>query len=758
MAKSEKKDPDEDLLKEIKDNFKEAKKHSANWRTEARENYDFKAGNQWSEADKAKLEEEGRPTVTFNRMGPYFDAVTGTEINNRQEIKYLPRTVGDSKKNEILTQSVKWALEGTDAQFAESDAFEDVLICGMGWVATRMDYDENPDGMIVMEQVDPLEMYWPPEAKKRNLKDAKWLMRIKWLSEDEILQRWPDATIGVSTSPWGDSDEQPDPHHANLAFLYRENNRTGYDEKTGKYRVAQYLYERYENVYRVLDEAAGKIVTLPEDRFQAIKKASEEAGIQIEFAKQKKRIYKYCFVVGDEIVDRGDLKCGFNIKAITGKRDRNNNVWYGLARGMKDPQRWANKFLAQIMHIINTNAKGGLLAEEGAFIDPKKAEETWADPAAVIMLKNGGLQKVKERTAANYPTGLDKLLQFAIGSIPDVTGVNLEFMGQVDRQQAGILEQERKKSAFIILAGYFDSLRLYRKDEGRLLASFIKEYLNDGRIIRITTDEGEQGIPLQLTDDMMEYDIIVDQAPSSPNLKEEVWSTLGQLLPQMIKAGVPVPPEVFKFSPLPEEVANAFMKKMSGQLDPQVKAKMDEMQAGIVQLQTENHDLKQQAMIKLQQDKTKAELGHEKNAVEHAKTAAQDQISMREMRAEFVKAQQEHAREMQKMRADMEAEAVKREQDFRVKVMEAMMKDEQAQRQWAMKQLEAEQKREKGGGVTVITADGKVKMPEPQPAAPPVINVRVPDIIMPEEKPRRKRIKVQRNKAGEIDGATVTEE
>jgi len=79
---------------------------------------------------------------------------------------------------------------------------------------------------------------------------------------------------------------------------------------------------------------------------------------------------------------------------------------------MKDPQRWANKFLAQIMHIINTNAKGGLLAEEGAFIDPKKAEENWADPAAVVMLKNGGLGKVKERTAGAYPTGLDKLLQF----------------------------------------------------------------------------------------------------------------------------------------------------------------------------------------------------------------------------------------------------------------------------------------------------------------------------------------------------------
>jgi len=734
------KDTDEDLLKTIKDCFKDAKRHSASWRAQARIWYDYKAGNQWDEKDRAKLEEEGRPAVTFNRMGPYFDAVTGTEINNRQEIKYLPRTVGDTKKSEILTHAVRWALEGTDAQFAESDAFEDVLVCGMGWISTRMDYDDNPDGMILMEQVDPLEVYWPPEAKKRNLEDADWLIRVKWLKKEDIEEKWPKAEIVPSASPWGD-DEAMEPHNANLAFLYRDNNRNGYDDKTGRYRVVQYLYEDHETVYRVADENANKIVTLPEDRFKIIRKAAEEAGVKLNYVKQQKCIYKCAFVVGDEIVEKIDLKCGFPLKGITGHRDRNSNTFYGLAKGMEDPQKWANKFLSQIMHIINTNAKGGLLAEEGAFVDPRKAEENWADPAAIVMLKNGGLNRVKERTASAYPAGLDKLLQFAIGSIPDVTGVNLEFMGAADRQQAGILEQERKKSAFIILAGYFDSLRLYRKSQGRLLAGYVKEFMNDGRIIRITTDEGEQGVPLQLTDDMMEYDIIVDQAPNSPNLKEEVWATLGQLIPQMLKAGVGVPPEVFKFSPLPIDVANAYMRKMQGQLEPQVKAKMDEMQAGIQQLQQENHDLKQQAQIKLIQNKTKEDLGHEKNAVADNTNA----VSMKAIQAEFVKEGLAHQREMQRMRAEMEIDAEKRYQEFQVKVLEASLKDEQAQKQWAMKQLEQVRKEQ------ATRAEKKI---EPtKPTASPTINI---TNVMP--KNGDKTIHLKRGKSGAIDGASVSEQ
>ena len=638
----EKKDTEGDKVLKVQKCYTEARKHQRTWRTEAIESYEFDAGRQWSEDDKATLETEGRPIVTFNRIAPYFDAVAGTEVNNRQEIKYLPRTLDDGKQTDILTAAVKWVLDRTNAQDEESDAFRDMLVTGLGWMETRIEYDEDPDGKIVMERVNPMEMAYDPVSRKRNLLDRNWHQRTKWLSKDEIEDRWPDLEIGASATPWGDEgDDKPEPHNANLAFLYRPNSANGYDAETGKYRVVQQQYWVWENVYRVQDPASGKLVNLTAEKY----KLAQEAIPGIKAAKIRKKAYKYMFVVGDQLAEEGDLKCGFTLQCMTGKRDQNTGLWYGLARVMKDPQRWANKFLAQIMHIVNSNAKGGLLAEVGAFVDPKKAEEDWSDPSSIVWMKNGAIagNKIKERTSSTYPQGLDKLLQFAIASIPDATGINLEFMGMQDHAQANVLEQTRKKAAFVILAGFFDSLRLYRKEQGRLLAHFVKEYMNDGRIIRITTEQGQQPIPLQLTEDAMVYDVIVDQAPDSPNMKEEVWGALKEIIPSALKAGMPIPPSVWKFSPLPFDTAQEFNNAMAGKLPPKAQEAMQGMQQKLAQLTKENEQLKQQAQIKIMQDQTKKQIGMTKNMIEAQKVqrSGGDPAGDAEFEAEKMRAQEQ---------------------------------------------------------------------------------------------------------------------
>ena len=51
---------------------------------------------------------------------------------------------------------------------------------------------------------------------------------------------------------------------------------------------------------------------------------------------------------------------------------------------MRDPQMWANKMLSNALHIANTTAKGGIIAEKNAFDDEQQAEESYARPNARV--------------------------------------------------------------------------------------------------------------------------------------------------------------------------------------------------------------------------------------------------------------------------------------------------------------------------------------------------------------------------------------
>jgi hypothetical protein len=201
--------------------------------------------------------------------------------------------------------------------------------------------------------------------------------------------------------------------------------------------------------------------------------------------------------------------------------DEGKNQFYGIVRAAKDPQRWANKFLSQVMFLMNSQSKGGIMAEKGAFESERQAEESWAKTDAITWMKKGALQgqspMVAPKPAAQFPQGFFALYETSQESISQVTGLSPEFIGTREVDQAGVLEYQRRQSSLNLLAPLFNSLRRYRKRQGRVMLFLIQNHLADGRLVRIVGDDMKQYVPL--TKEAVassEYDIIVDDSPSSP--------------------------------------------------------------------------------------------------------------------------------------------------------------------------------------------------------------------------------------------------
>lgn len=621
------------LFTRLKRWHRQDKQHHDNWKRQAAEAYDMVAGEQWASDDKATMREQMRPIIVFNRIAPVIQAVSGTEITNRQEVRYLPRQQGDAAPDEMLTNAAKWFRQQCDAEDEESDAFLDCLICGIGNTETRLDYEIDEEGAPLTDRVDPFEMIWDSAARKRNFEDARRVSRVKRIPLDEAKALvGEDVDADDIDAQWAWTDDRGEPSETRQeARFYRptpsdnDGSLNSLDELVTL--VEMQWWERVPAV-AVANPMTGQVETLTKDEFASAQERFQGlgAGAPIQMTAATKRKYYRAFL-GKRLltpIEKMDSPFGqhFSYKAITGYRDRNKGSYYGLVRAMSDPQRWANKWLSQFLHILNTSAKSSPIVERGVFSDVREAEANWARPDKFIEVEPGSLagpngSKIQPKPVSQLPTGYTELMQFAVQSIRDASGVNLELLGMKEQEQAGVLEAQRKKQAMSVLASFFDSLRRYRKSQGRLLLFLIQNYLSDGRLVSITGEVGTQYIPLVRDETWGVFDVIVDDAPSSPQQMEQTWALMQPMLP-MLKDSMT--PEmwglVIDSSPLPASVREKFKTALSQQA-----------QSG-QQNAAENAQIaKAGAAAKVNKDQTTAELNRAK-AAEHLKRAERTHTDM----------------------------------------------------------------------------------------------------------------------------------
>ena len=652
----------EDLLQQVMDCYKEARAASSKWRQEARELYGFRAGHQWDDDDISYLEEQGRPPITFNRAGTIIDAVCGSEVSNRQETRYIPRSEEDGLLTEAATRVGKWVRDNCDAEDEDSDAIEDLLICGMGWTETRIDYDEDPEGKVFIDRIDPLEMYWDPASTKHNLADSSWFIREKWMSNADVKAMWPDAEI----IPTEDAAPELEQHNADPPFYERES--TGYDKKRKQTRIIEYHYSEREQYHRVQNPLTGAIEQVNGEEFKKLQKRFPD----IRHAKLTKKVWKRVFVGGKTVLEEGPapIENLSSFRCITGKRDRKQNCWFGLMRGMKEPQEWANKFFSQVLHIINSNSKGGFFFETGALKDPEKAREDLAKPEGMVELNAGGLQRIKERQMFQFPAGIDRMMEFAISSIRDVPGVNLELLGATNREQPGVLEAQRQKQALTVLAPLFANVRRYRKEHGRLLLAFVREFIPVERIARILGPELAPAAEAIKQKDVAEYDVVVEQSATSPNAKTEAWVAMQAVMPILMDAGIKPPKDIIDILPIPETIAQKWKAEAEQGLPPEVQEAMDKMQEDLQKMAQENTALKQDQQTKMIELDMKQQAFVADRQLQADRLVSERERMVSDLQLRQEAAQMDHELEIEKMQRNFELKQREIEMEQNLKLLE----------------------------------------------------------------------------------------
>jgi len=250
------------------------------------------------------------------------------------------------------------------------------------------------------------------------------------------------------------------------------------------------------------------------------------------------------------------------------------------------------------IHHYNSNPKGGAIYEEGAMENPEEMQAKLAHPSPAIELAPGGLAKFKMIDPAQPSNALDRMIQIVSDMPPLVTGISMEFVGLANRDQPIGLEQTRKLSTMSIVSSIFSSLRRYRKQSGRLLFDYIKDYIPLETIERVLSEDSRPFGKQVKNSDTLKYDIHVDDAPLSPSIKATVFSIFKDMLQFLPPEAAPIYlPAFLEYSPLPQALVEKLLTSMQKSSQPQPLAVLGQL-LELRKVAAEGHEKEASAELK----------------------------------------------------------------------------------------------------------------------------------------------------------------
>ena len=524
-----------------------------------------------------------RRMVTFNKVKPFIDAVCGFMIQLRRKPDYQARMT-DNKKQQFYSMCMNnfsdYLRDNANMDQIETRQDREMLIAGYGAVDSNISYEKNPDGEVVAETIKYDEVYWDPQSQEPNMLDSRWVYRKKVYSRGEAMDRFQDS----KPEDFEEANEGEDSRD----FVYNpyggaydkiaEDGIGGGEEDLVK--VFYYQYWTLEKYYRarnplydiqdpelvnVLDQMMNTMKetrmdlteedyiddifdfdpraeylimtpTIKNDMQLLFERISMMYGVQIEVEYQEflKKCYYTAIVSGRKVLRKfkSPDQQGFTIKFKTGSFDPDRKLWMGMVDSLREPAKYANKALTEMLFVIASNSKGGVLYEEGAVDDPARFEQEYAGTNAAIKVNDGALSnnKIQPKATASLPSGYEKIYEISESSLTEVSGVNREFLASsANNQVSALLEAQRINQVIATLADYFDSIGLYQIESARLFTTYIKMLAQNsqGRLVSLIGQNGVREY-IELTEDKLinEYDIEIGETPISATQKQETLSTL----------------------------------------------------------------------------------------------------------------------------------------------------------------------------------------------------------------------------------------
>ena len=608
------------------------------WIKEAQRACAFKAGDQWSDQEKAALKEMGREPMVWNYIHAMIELIVGILTQNNIDIRIAPVDSTDGFLCEVLEKLVAWIEDNqTDAKILDAEAFEDSVTTGRGFRSVDIQpRPENPTEVLFIEECAP---FWQvkidPGSRKQDLSDARYVVIEKWVTLEDFKLRYPEH-----------ADKVADIFFAHDTNLYSSQNGYDwldptisqhddysdgfvdyYDFENRRVLVCHVEYfENYDRYFWVdqTDPARTQEITAEEAKSYPKNEIIKTPGKKIKWLH-----FTHDYILFDD--DSPVYPDGFSIVPMYAYPDKSKRTLrhYGLVKLFFDPQRECNRRWMQSIRLM-ANQGVGLIGEATAFVDLDQAQESWSNPDEITLLNEGGLGKIQERTAIQFPTASMQMQEVSRESMKQISGINADLMGFREKEEPGIVLKLRQQQGMTIVSRLFENYKRMKNYLAKRKTYLITRYMPDWQIQKILGEndrfdiqngqiiDKENGLvaPIRAIRDL-KYNLKYEESPGN------MTKTMAELavFMDMVSKGFPVDPvAIIDRLDIDESAKSRWKKYIEG--NNQMQQQMAQMKMMMDQQSAQSKVQADQGKLEIENAKLQGQLALKDKELEYQKQTA----------------------------------------------------------------------------------------------------------------------------------------
>ena len=458
---------------------------------EAATRRDYVNNIQWTEDERATLEQRKQPIITDNRIKRKTDYFLGIERQPRSDPKAYPRTPEHEDASEAFTDAIRYVCDNSDWDIERSEGFDNLIVEGIEGYSV---YVENtPEGIQIKISHIPWErLIYDEHSRDRFFRDSHRKGVATWMDFDDALNMFPKKKKVLEESINSDMEDS--------VFDDKPDRAIWADQERKRVKVIQ-MYYLDKGVWNHCIFCRGGFLLDPQESTYLDEYGRPDCPIELAGA----------------YIDK-------------------DNDRFGLVQDMMSLQDMVNKATSKYMHLINQNQTWG--NQRGP--DANKAKEESRKPDGHFELK--GDAKLGEDFGI-IPTdsaaiGTFNILQNAITSLSEIGGNQI-----VDEGASGRSKEVTAQTKMIELGPVLDTHRQCSKRVYRQVWNRIKQFKqNEEWWIRVTDDENKLKFvmlnqPMTFRMALEEkYGKIPPEAENHPNIDQVMTDEAGN--PKMIRNDV----------------------------------------------------------------------------------------------------------------------------------------------------------------------------------------------------------------------------